>query len=270
MVDCTLVVSSCDKYEDAWYPFFELLKKYWPELSDYPIVMITETKMCNHKGLEIKTLHPENVDDSWSKRLLHCLSQIQTKYIIFSLEDFFIQKQVENQEILKCVERMKKDPEIAVFYFKRVSDSWKESEFKEYFEATPDLKYRLNAQMAIWNREILMEFLDEKENPWEFEILGSQRIKDTKKKLYCHKVSDIYSNLEGVFPYIVGKHNGYGIAQGKWMWNNKKLFKKHRIKVKLSGLGVAPKWHYGIGVVSKIRNTVFPPLVRLRDTFRKM
>lgn len=26
--DIALVVSSCAKYEDAWYPYFELLKKY--------------------------------------------------------------------------------------------------------------------------------------------------------------------------------------------------------------------------------------------------
>ena len=53
---CTIVVSSCDKYEDLWEPFFSILKANWPEL-DYQIVLNTETKKYKYPGLEIKHFH---------------------------------------------------------------------------------------------------------------------------------------------------------------------------------------------------------------------
>ena len=43
----TILVSSCDLYEDAWYPFFKLLKIQWPECEQYRIVLNTETKTYN-------------------------------------------------------------------------------------------------------------------------------------------------------------------------------------------------------------------------------
>lgn len=89
MNNCTLLVSSCDKYKDAWKPYFILLKKYWPEVVNYEIVLSTETeRMVDDIGLNIKYFH-YNQSSSWSKRLKECLKNIDTKYILFNLEDFF-------------------------------------------------------------------------------------------------------------------------------------------------------------------------------------
>ena len=33
----TVLVNSCDSYSDAWYPFFTLWKKYWPD-SKFPVI----------------------------------------------------------------------------------------------------------------------------------------------------------------------------------------------------------------------------------------
>ena len=45
--DITIIVNSCDKYSDLWYPFFELLRIQWPDLS-YPIILNTESKTYVH------------------------------------------------------------------------------------------------------------------------------------------------------------------------------------------------------------------------------
>lgn len=268
MSNCTILVSSCDKYKDAWEPFFKLLKIFWKEIGDYSIVLSTEKEEFCCNELNISISHCLN-SCSWSERLIHCLKEIKTKYVIFLLEDFFIQKQVDDKEIQNCIHRMENDPQIACFYFKKVLNSWKESPYIGYHECTPELKYRLNAQAAVWRKDALLEFLDSKENPWEFEIIGSARIKNTAWKLFCHKDSDKYYNLDGPFPYLIGWENGLGISRGKWLWNNKKLFRKHKIKVNYKNLGVAPKYIYGIGIYAKIRKILFPPLVWLRDKILK-
>ena len=43
---------------------------------------------------------------------------------------------------------------------------WKNSEFRI---AESEILYRLDTQVALWNRETLMSFLDLSENPWQFE-----------------------------------------------------------------------------------------------------
>jgi hypothetical protein len=269
MYDCTLLVSSCDKYKDAWKPYFILLKKYWPEVVNYEIVLSTESEILDdYNDLNINYFHyPEPA--TWSKRLKECLKSIDTKYIVFSLEDFFLQSRVDDQEIIRCIGYMENDPKIAVFYFMKVLDSYRESPYPNYFEATADLKYRINAQVGVWNREILISILDEKENPWEFEIEGSKRLINSDLKFYCHKKADKCLNLNGPFPYIMGWQNGYGISQGKWMWNNKKLFRKNGIKVNFSNLGVLKPYEYNIGFYAKIRKFFLPPLVRIKNTIMK-
>jgi hypothetical protein len=61
---CTIIVNSCDAYDDTWYPFFKLLKKYWPNCK-FPIVLNTETKKFEYEGLDIKVI---NLPKKYQKR----------------------------------------------------------------------------------------------------------------------------------------------------------------------------------------------------------
>ena len=42
---CSVIVMSCDKYEEAWNPFFCLLNQYWSE-NDRRLYIVTEEKTC--------------------------------------------------------------------------------------------------------------------------------------------------------------------------------------------------------------------------------
>ena len=79
----TILVSSCDLYEDAWYPFFKLLKIQWPECEQYRIVLNTETKTYNPDFIKINSI--VSGKKPWSARLKHCLKQIDSDYIMFFL-----------------------------------------------------------------------------------------------------------------------------------------------------------------------------------------
>ena len=54
--DLTIIVCSCDAYEDLWYPYFEIFKNQWPDCK-YPIILNTESKTYSHDGLNIKCLN---------------------------------------------------------------------------------------------------------------------------------------------------------------------------------------------------------------------
>ena len=67
--DVTILVNSCDLYEDVWEPFFRLLKIQWPECEQYRIVLNTETKEYNCEFLKVETICGGR-NSTWSERIL--------------------------------------------------------------------------------------------------------------------------------------------------------------------------------------------------------
>ncbi|MBE6795492.1 MAG: hypothetical protein E7533_02780 [Ruminococcaceae bacterium] len=237
--DVALVVSSCDKYEDAWYPYFELVKKYWPERPE-KIFLITETKGYSHPGLNVISCK-FGKEVTWSERLYKTLEKAGTKYIVFSLEDFFLLDYVKQDRIEKCIEWMEEDETIAEcrLHSSEYEGLIESEKYAPFRIAESDTPYRLDTQVALWNREALMSFVDLSENPWQFEGDGTKRIKDTDKKFLWLYSEDPYKLEDKIFPYRIYQWFGHGIAWGHWLWENKKWFKQNGINgVKYYRLGV--------------------------------
>ncbi len=227
---CSLVVSSCDKYETVWYPYFELIRKYWPDRPK-DIYLITETRSYAHKGLNIICVNAAENECTWSERLYRCLSQIRTKYIIFSLEDFFLLDRVKNERIEECFAWMEENPKIAVCRL-AISDHKGlkvAGQYGSFRIAGDDIGYRLDTQFALWNREALMGFLDMSESPWEFETFGTKRIIGTDKIFLWNYAEDDFDIDQMIVPYRIRQTYGYGIAWSRWLWENKQWFEKNDI-----------------------------------------
>lgn len=225
MEKCTVVVSSCDKNEDLWSPFFQLLNIQWNN-RHYPIVLNTESKKFDYKDMNIKTFQFYKLGKkvTWSKRLLKTLKAIDTEYILFMLEDFFLSKPVDQQRIEQCINWMDNDKNISVFSFnKTIRPDIRDNKYLHFEKRSQTSDYRLNCQVAVWRREKLISYLRPHEDPWQFEILGSIRSQRYKE--------DFYSAIEGypyVFTYDLYKHS---VTCGKW--RDKAivdLFKEHDIK----------------------------------------
>lgn len=240
--EVTLLVSSCDKYSTAWNPFFELVNLNWP---GHPkkIILNTETMSYSHKGLNIETINEPQTNATWSQRLLNCLYNINTDFIIFCLEDFFLQGPVKEDVLEYCLKKMKNNPQIACYRLKASNDNnLKKSEDGLFYIADKNVPYRLDTQFAIWRKQILISFINENESPWEFEGKGTERIKETDKLFYWfydEKPEVITENL--IVPYVIGHFTGYGIQWGKWLYNNEKLFKHYGIVANFNALGVLSK-----------------------------
>lgn len=237
--DCSFLLNSSDKYSSAWYPFFELVKKFWKERPEN-FYLNTETKSYACEGLNIITVNcDENI--SWSERLYRCLEKIPTKYIIFSLEDFFLLGTVKNDRIQKAYEHMEQNPNIAVCRMLASNNEKliKSDEYEDFYIAGNDVLMRLDTQIALWNRETLMSFLDFSEDPWQFEGNGSERVKDTEKLFLYYYQEDICDVENMIFPYMIRQDLGYGIAWSRWLWKNKLWFEKNGIfNVDYKSLGV--------------------------------
>lgn len=235
--NCTVFVNSCDRYEEAWKPFFALFHEYWPDCP-YEIVLATETKTCSEKG--VRTINTGNGE--WTTRVQTALRQVNTKYILFFLEDFFLLRPVKSDKLKEVFSYMEADDNIAVFYFNRIAGRGDKSEkYPGYYDMNKKVivEYQLNCQVALWRKEVLEAATSYPCNPWEFEVKGYNHVNDfvKTKEYYCS--IDTYNDAirpDDIFSYFVTMQRGIGIARSHWLWNNKKLFREHNIDCKCETL----------------------------------
>lgn len=239
MENTALLVCSCDRYESAWYPYFELIKKYWPAHPSQ-ITLVAEDKDYTHPGLNVRCLH-DGRNLTWSRRLMLALEKTDRDYVFFSLEDFFLQKPVDQAAIDRCLCAMAADSEIAVFRLcaSSLRELRDDGKYPGFRLAGDNVPYRLDTQFALWNRKALMSFIDERESPWEFEGKGTKRILGTGKKFYWYCLEDTGRiSTDMIVPYLVGNEYGYGINWGKWLWKNSEMFRENGITADFRALGV--------------------------------
>lgn len=239
MNNLTIIVNTCDKYEDAWNPFFRLMEINWPESENFNIILNTENKdyKCNFRN--VKTVCSGNV--SWSKRLKNVLKTVDTDYILFFLEDFFLRSPVNQEMFEEAYNLISNNNDIGYIGLKYTPERvFKDKKFvptERFFSrdllATP---CRITAMSVLWRKSWLLELLDEKENPWEFENNASVR-----SRQYHYKVLEI-NNINGVCPPVFDFEDkikyGYGITHGQWLPKNKELFERYGIEVNFDNLGI--------------------------------
>ena len=116
MKNCTLFIASCDKYHQAWEPFFFFVRKHWPGF-DMPVILNTETRSFTYDGFDIKTFsfYEEGDDVAWGKRMLDHLDEVETDYILLMLEDFFIRRDVDNEKMNRLIDLFEENKDISTF-----------------------------------------------------------------------------------------------------------------------------------------------------------
>ncbi len=211
MKDCTLLVNSYDGGEDLWEGFFKAWSVQWSGF-DMPVVLNTESKNYSYPGFNIKTfkLYQGKKNVPWAKRLIETLKRIDTEYILFFLDDFWLDAPVDVEFFEKTVEWLRKNPDVATISYQPTNGQNIQDGRFERFEKRPQKgEYRMNCQAAIWRREKLISFLRPHESAWEWEFYGSIRSRKYKDGLY--------TQIEGtpmVFSYNISV--GGTIHRGKW------------------------------------------------------
>lgn len=195
---CTLLVSSCDKYKDIWSPYFSLLDIYWKDCP-FSKVLITEDEICVHPMVKSLRL---GVGYDWSTLLLKALDQIDSKYIFFSLEDFFLRKKVDTTLILDALQFTIDNDLSMLRLIPRPGPDKPIVNGLGYGLINDSARYKVSTQAAIWRVDILRGLLRSGETIWEFEHNGSTR---------AAYIQGFVSVMNPYFPY--GHHV---IERGQW------------------------------------------------------
>ncbi len=218
----TVLVFTCDSYEDAWYPFLTLLDKYWPDCP-YDIVLNTQSKKCTLKlnNINVKTFNLYEPDSKvpYGKRCLDHLKRIDTDYVITLMDDFFVRSKVDTQTLERIMDWMDEDKKTASFCLIHHDDAHscrylREDKGYKSFSLRPRYcKHNYDMQASVWRRDALIKSWREYESPWEWEGPGNLRSFDDGYKYY-----DLDDDAPFPIDYIDYKKKEWsGLRKGKWV-----------------------------------------------------
>ena len=247
--ELTIIVCSCDKYDDLWYPYFEIFKNQWPDCK-YPIVLNTESKTYTHDGLNIRCLNlysPEEAPDiPWSDRMIETLKHIDSEYVLITLDDHFLLSPVRSNRFEEAFDIIKTNKRISALSFLSFVPADKKTKWIGNFGRWNINDYfRVNLDTAIWRKKALLRNLKPGENAWEFELNATERALWDFTEYYRYK-----QGAEPILDISFHLRRGYGLIRGKWCWANPELFEQFNIPMDFSKRGYMDKAEC-IGYVEK-------------------
>ena len=237
MNDTTLLINTCDGFEDCWPAFFQLLATYWPDC-DWPIVLNTETKTFNYPGLNIRSARvAEGTEQrlSWSACLMRCLDSIETSYVLYVQEDYFLEAPVRTELLQQLLDEMRAGRADVIRLMEcGGSGPWHPTIHPLLWRVDQRARYRIALQAGLWRKSTLRSHLRAHESPWQLEGFGSARARRrVGEKVLCVNRDVLHGPGREIFPYTPT-----GIVSGRWEQHVVvDLFQRHGIPMDFTRRG---------------------------------
>jgi len=225
--ELAILVLSCDKFADAWDPFFNMAFKYWPDCP-YPIYLCTETKNFERKGVTV--IRPGR-ELPWSALLQWALEFLSETYILFLLEDYIFLKPVETRRIEHLFNVLQQTDSNYLRLFPCPGPDVPLSGYPGVGVIKPGSAYRNCTQAAIWKKAAMQAIIDPKESGWDFELLGVKRAEKLDGMFLCVDVDEKGDPLEkGDYPIT---YYCTAINRGVWRREAVSIIRRHGFEVDL-------------------------------------
>lgn len=169
------------------------------------------------------------VGKKWSDQLIDSLKLINSKYVIYCLEDFIFYKNVD-MNLLNFYLNWIQQNDANYFRLIPKPKGYKKID-EDIYELGPYSLYKNSLFFTVWNRELLIKLLSMYDNPWKFEVLGSLFVRYTEKFYTVNK--------KFIFIHHI-------VAKGCWIRGNikkLKIEKKLIDKKPMMNSFVEYKWH---------------------------
>lgn len=220
-METAIVISSCDLYSDCWLPMIHSLHKHWPECP-YPIFIISNFKKPQENGIHFIDVGEDKGFGSNTKKALEL---IEADYVIFFLDDFFLNDTVDNvvvnDHLNHCIQNnidfLKIDSNDIIYRDElRIGDSL-------YCVNPLNIRYSLNTAIAIWKKNQLHSLCVEGFTAWDFERKGISNIRKNKLKINSETI--LSTSFEKM---TIKKICGPGaVCKGRWTTEGVKFLKEN-------------------------------------------
>jgi hypothetical protein len=235
----SILVNTCDKFEDCWFPFFKLFTIYWPNFEG-KIYLNTEYKDFSYPGLDIVCTKvcevnkiPSTLRATWSQCLYWALEAIDSEIILYMQEDYFLKGDVKNDILENFVQLMQDNIDIdCIQLTDQGSPAENESKYDHLWTVPLIHQDRVSCQAALWKKSVLQQYIRRYETAWNFEWWGSKRAAILKHNFYVVDKTWVKLNTFEIIPYIFT-----AVIGGRWFKEVVPLCKEHNITINYSERG---------------------------------
>lgn len=168
--DVSILVVSCDSYQDLWIPFFSLFFKYWP---DCPWKVYLGTNHLTFPDDRVVSI-PVGEDRDYSTNLLAMLATIDSPRVLVWLEDLPPVQPISTARLIALANFA---DDRGIGYLKLV-DIIPHADLEAAMGVGPlprRRRYRVSMTVAFWDASVLRQLLFRGESAWALEKQGSPR-----------------------------------------------------------------------------------------------
>lgn len=204
--DCSILILSCDKNIGLLNIFFDKFKENWFDCK-YKIYLGLENQTSDFDNITILNSY----SFKYSDRLLEYLNIIKTEYILIILDDFIIEKRVNNDVLNNYLYCICNDKSIANLTLVWIDGAVEFNYSDDLQKKCYDANFLVNLQIGFWKKDILQKLLVHGEDAWQIELYGSIRARKFKDFKFLHINND--DNMPIVY------NRGWLIVKGVWNGN---------------------------------------------------
>lgn len=215
MSNVAILISTCDKFSDLWDEHIALLKKNWKgEMWDVFLVTDKQTSR-SYEGVKIISA---GEDKDFPMRIKFAVAQIDSAYILLTLDDYFVIDEVHSNRLQELVERSIKDNiSYLKLYDRRKTNPKKYEPLQNLVSIDLNKKYAITLYPAIWERNFLYESVQKDMTPWLYEPSLTKYARD-KHAICMFSHSGVFNILDVV-------------RKGKVLHKADRYFKKNEIDI---------------------------------------
>ena len=181
-IDYSVIISTCEKYSDLWDIYFNLFKKNWP---DCPAKVYLVTDAATDRCFEGVEIISAGEDTEITERLDKALSIVDSRYILFTLDDYFLTEKIDNSKIDTAL-RFINDHSVdyvrlysASRHYLRREGAQESFDYPGYFfRDISEGNYKVSLYAGLWRTDFMRKTLKEKRNAWQYEVALTQMARD--------------------------------------------------------------------------------------------
>lgn len=177
-------IYSSDKTSWSLRPFAHLFNRYWR--SDIQVMVFGNTEPAFHlpDNFTFTSIGPFQPVSEWTTDLIAALSSIEDEVICLMMDDYWLNRKVDNDAISMCYYYMLAYPGVARFCictdrtYARDATDYNKIGHLDVIKSDPLSPYHFSYQASLWRRTTLLDCIVPHETPWESEIRGDARLRE--------------------------------------------------------------------------------------------
>lgn len=177
----TVLVYAWDTYSPAWPVFCYGLYKYWPDCP-YKVVFLT-----NHLEPPCGTAIKVGDENDFFRKMTIALQNIETPYLLFMHEDYWLKKTVKSKAIEQYVGLLVQDK---ADYIRLIPAPGPDRDFigdSRLGIINEKSEYRLSFMASLWRVSILREIIKPHLSLWDMEKYGPSLSRRYGDRFLCVK-----------------------------------------------------------------------------------